>query len=69
MFKKILTASILGVALAMPLLAAGCSSEGNQGEYGLTGTSNQDPRHNPSNIDSKGHYNPNLASRYGTGHN
>ncbi len=68
MFKKLITVSILGVATAMPLFAGGCSSDSNKGEYGLTGNSGQDPRHDPRNIDDKGHYNPYLASRNTQGH-
>ena len=38
MFKKLLSVIVLGMVIALPILATGCSSTSDKGAYGLTGT-------------------------------
>jgi hypothetical protein len=62
MLKKLLTVAALGIAVATPLLAGGCASDANQGQYGLTGTNQQMTAQDRARYtDSKGHFHPELV--------
>jgi hypothetical protein len=59
MFNKLLKASALSAVVLVPILAAGCTSQGSSEPYAVTGNVNQDEvRERARWTDEKGHYRP-----------
>ena len=57
MFKKLLSVTVLGMTIALPVLAGGCTSTTDKGTYGLTGTDRQlTPQEKARYTDQKGHF-------------
>ena len=66
MFRKVLSVTILGLALSAPLVAVGCASENENRPYSVTGTVPAEERTERARwTDDKGHYRPELRQQGG----
>ena len=60
MLKKLITVTVLGVVGTTGLLAGGCTSNGNEKPYGLTGNVSEQRQNELKYTDQKGRYRTDL---------
>ena len=68
MLRRIFLATVLGLAPAAVLFAAGCAANGADKPYSLTGSSTIDEQERKERLrwtDDKGHYRPDLRTQGG----